>query len=285
MKKILITGSTGFIGSYLTKKLNENNEVIVILRKKNLLYENFLKKKNIIIYKNYLDLNKKLSKMKIDILIHCATHYVKNHTFSDIDKLAHSNLIYGNIILENLIKMRVKKFINFSTVWENYNGVENNSYNLYACYKKSFSQLIKFYESKYKSVKFYNLIIADTFGLKDNRKKIITVLKSNLQKKLITKIISKKLYINLLNVKDILNAVILIINNKIIPSTYNLNGIKFNIKNLIDKFNLESKKKLNVKYLSNKTINEKIFSYKKLPKWKPRFTTYKEIFDIIDSTN
>ena len=45
MKKILITGSTGFIGSYLTKKLNENNEVIIILRKKNLLYENCLKKK------------------------------------------------------------------------------------------------------------------------------------------------------------------------------------------------------------------------------------------------
>ena len=34
--------------------------------------------------------------------------------------------------------MNVKKFINFSTVWENYNGEKENYFNLYAVYKTKF---------------------------------------------------------------------------------------------------------------------------------------------------
>ena len=43
--------------------------------------------------------------------------------------------LFGNIILENLKIMRVKKFVNFSTVWENYDGKKDNYYNLYSAYK------------------------------------------------------------------------------------------------------------------------------------------------------
>ena len=70
------------------------------------------------------------------MVIHCATHYVKKHNFEDIQKLAESNLIFGNIILENLQFLSPKEFINFSSVWENYNNIEDNHFNLYSVYKK-----------------------------------------------------------------------------------------------------------------------------------------------------
>ena len=40
-----------------------------------------------------------------------------------------------------------KKFINFSTVWENYNGKKDNFFNLYSVYKKNFSNIMKYYEN------------------------------------------------------------------------------------------------------------------------------------------
>ena len=76
MKTILITGSTGFIGSNLTSEFIKNYKVIALLRKKNKKISTLIKSKNILIYKNFLDLDKKISKLRIDFVIHCATHYV-----------------------------------------------------------------------------------------------------------------------------------------------------------------------------------------------------------------
>ena len=50
--------------------------------------------------------------------------------------------------------MRVKKFINFSTVWENYDGKKDNYYNLYSAYKASFGKIISFYKKKIKTLNF-----------------------------------------------------------------------------------------------------------------------------------
>ena len=47
-------------------------------------------------------------------------------------------------------------------------------------------------------------MISDTFGENDNRPKIINVLKKNYKYNKITKIVSKNLFINLLNIKDII---------------------------------------------------------------------------------
>ena len=281
MKRVLITGSTGFIGSSLTSDLLNNYEIIVILRKKNKKISQLLKKKNVIFYKNFLDLSNKISKLKVNFVIHCATHYVKNHKISDLQKLSDSNILFGNIILENIEKMNVSKFINFTTVWENYNGKKNSPHNLYAFYKKTFSELIKFYEKKYKNTKFYNLIIADTFGANDKRKKIITVIRKNYKGNKISKITSSRLNINLLNVKDIVKAVKIILSRKINPSTYNLSNNTYNIKKLIDHFNLKNKKKIRVKFLSNKLINEKVYKFKNLPNWRPMYTSINEICKVI----
>ena len=55
--------------------------------------------------------------------------------------------------------MQAKKFINFSTVWQNYNEIKDSPYNLYSATKNSFGKIINFYENKHKEVKFYNVFI------------------------------------------------------------------------------------------------------------------------------
>ena len=281
MNKILLTGSTGFIGSALIKELSQNNKIYVILRTKN---KKKKIKKNIskIFFKNYSELNEKIKKIKIDVVIHCATHYVKSHMTKDLEKLSNSNILLGNILLDNLIDMKVKKFINFTTVWENYNGKKNNIFNLYSAYKKAFGNLINYYDQILKNVKFYNLIISDTFGELDKRKKIINVLKTNYKKNLVIKIISKNLFLNLLNVEDIIDAVKIILNNKSKPGSYLLKNTKsYCISEVISKINKNINKKIKVTWFSKKIIREKIYPHQKLNNWHPKKSKIEDLVKII----
>ena len=279
---ILITGCTGFIGSDILNKFQKNNKIYIILRnKKN---KKKFKNKNIKIinYKNYDELNKKISKIKAELIIHTATHYAKTHNQKDLKEFSNSNILFGNIILENLKSMKAKKFINFSTVWEDYNGIKNNYFNLYSAYKKAFSKILNFYRNKFKKVKFYELMLSDTFGKNDNRLKIINVLRKNYKSNTITKIISKNLYVNFLNVEDITNAVYLIYKKNIEPAKYLLkNNSDTNIHKMIQIFNKENDRKIKVKWLSNKLIKEKSLPYKKLKSWKPIKSNISDIIKII----
>ena len=281
MKNILLTGSTGFIGSELLKYLSNYNKVYITVRKK---YKINLNNKNInkIYFNSYKNLSYNIKKLKIDTVVHCATHYVKDHNFEDIKELSESNILFGNIILENLKIMRVKKFVNFSTVWENYDGKKDNYYNLYSAYKAGFGKIISFYKKENKNIKFLNLVISDTFGVRDKRKKLVNLLKTNYKRNLVTKVISKNLYINLLNVKDIVNAIGLILKKNHKSDTYILkNKHNFKIYDIIKKIDKYSQKKIKIKWLSNKIIKEKIYKFKTLKGWKPKNSDIKDIIRII----
>lgn len=281
MNKILLTGSTGFIGSELLRGLSQKNIIFITLRKKNKIYP---KNKNIkiIYFKNYNQLNNSLAKLSIDTVIHCATHYVKYHNYEDIQKLSDSNITFGNIILENLDKMKVKKFINFSTRWVNYDGKKNNCFNLYAIYKKNFNDIINFYKKKFLKIKFFNLVLLDTFGEHDKRKKVISLLKVNYKKNRSTTILSKRLFLNLVNVLDVRNAVNLILRKKIKPDTYVLkNRINYSMLEIINRINKESSKKIKIKWISNKILKEKLFNYKQIKKWRPINSKIQDIVNLI----
>ena len=281
MKKILLTGSTGFIGSTLAKVLSKKYLIYIILRKKN---RKFSKNKNIIKikYSNLKNLNNKLRKFKINTVVHCATNKVKNHNFEDIKKLSDSNILFGNIILENLKKMGVKKFINFSTVWENYDGKKGNYFNLYSAYKASFVNIINYYKKELNNIKFINLAISDTFGQNDKRKKIINVLRDNYKKNYETKVVSKNLYMNLLNVADIKNAIYLILEKNYQSGEYLLeNNKSYKIFDIVKNINNNNSKKIKVKWLSNKVLKEKSYKFKVLKGWKPANSKIEDIVRTI----
>ena len=282
MQKILLTGSSGFIGSNIVQILSKKYKIYLIVRKKTLKRFNKNKNINFIKFHNYESLNSKLKKIKVDTVIHCATHYVKSHKFIDIKKFCYSNLLLGNIILENLKNLKASKFINFSTVWEDANAIKDNTENLYAAYKKGFSSILGFYKKNFKKINFYELMISDTFGKNDFRKKIINTLRTNYIKRKETAVVSKNLYLNLLNVLDIVEAVKLILNKKIIPKKYSLkNHTYLNIFELIKIFNKKNKKKIKVKWQSNRLIKYKIYPYDKLIGWKPNNSNIGDIVNYI----
>ena len=59
------------------------------------------------------------------------------------------------------------------------------------------------------------------------------------------------------------------------------NNKNTSIYKLISQINNSSKKKINIKWLSNKKIEEKIYKYKKLKGWKPSKSKVQDIIDLI----
>ena len=285
MKTIIITGSSGFIGSNLVNSLSKTNKLILLLRvKKSSKKIKYIFNKNISFnyFKNNIELKNILNKIKASSLIHCATHYIKNHQSNDISKIITSNIELGTIILDNLNIMGVKNFINFSTVWEDYDGIKNNPNNLYAASKQAFEKIINYYQINNSKTNFYNLMISDTFGENDERQKLISILKKNISKKKTTIIASKNLFINLLNVSDIVSGISNLLRNKIKSGKYRLiNNKKIKAIDLVQQIQKTKKSKIKIKWLSTKIINEKIYKYDSLPNWKAKNSNINDLVKFI----
>ena len=200
--------------------------------------------------------------------------------------LINSNILFTTAVLEALPKKNLKKYINLSSVMIHKNSEEYYPQNLYAATKKGFQDILKYYELSYKKIKFYNLFLHDIYGENDKRNKIIhTIIKKHRTRKYV-KIFSKHLYLNLLNVKDVINAINLIISKKIKTGQYIIKSKKFiNLLELIHKTNQKLKKKIQYRVLNNKIENQIKKKIKILPNWRQKFFIEKDLIEYLDENN
>ncbi len=257
-KKILITGSTGFIGSHIKEFLLEKNYLVIdILRKKNKkkikkIYKNYKP----IFYNNIYDLEKKIKKIQYNIIINCATFYSKNYDCKTVLELIKTNILFSTLIIIGNQK-NLKKIINFDTMMQHSINENFNPMNVYAITKFAHKNISKFIISKNKNIKFYNFKLYETFGLNDKRNKLIPSIIKNYKKNKFTNIISDNLEMNFTNINYIIQIIEKILNkNLYTPKEYILKNYKsVNIRELINECNQKLKKKIKVKYLSSKKIN------------------------------
>ena len=279
MYDILITGGSGFIGSGILEKFKKKKIILIAKENSKICVKNI----KILKYKNFFYLFFKLKNLKTKPVIHCATHYVKKHQLHDIEKMVKANVLLGNIILELSDKMRVRKFINITTIWELTLNNSIKNLNLYTLTKNMFSRIIRFYSTKYNKKNFFNLYLSDTFGDKDKREKILNVIKKKLHKNQNIIINSKNLKMNFLNIKDVINAISSVeIENKLKSGKYLVcNKKNFRIKKIIDNYNLLNKKKIKYKFKNEKKINTEIPSVPPLPNWKIKHSNISDIINFL----
>ena len=252
--------------------LKKNVHIYDVLRNKNRQNKKIRelkKKKNYspIFYKKFNELEKKLKKIKIDIVINCATYYTANNDIKNIENLVQSNIIFCSVILE-ILKNKIKKFINFGSMMEYSQGDHFSPKNFYAITKYSFQKIEEFYKLNNNNIKFYDLKLYETYGDNDVRKKIIPTIIKNYSHNKSIKIVSNNLKMNFIHIESLVKAIYMIIFNKIKEGEYCLKNNKFiKIQQLIYSLNKKLKKKIKTKYLSSENIGNSTKILKNFPYW------------------
>ena len=248
--KILVTGSSGFIGSKLINELSSKKYNFVNLSKKK--NQKKLKKySNIFIDKKIENIKKKIFNSKIDTVIHMATNFKKQQSLNLIPKIINDNIVFGSQLLEILDKKKLRLFININTTHTSVDGKNFDPRDFYSSTKKSFENILFWYSKKYE-FKVINLHLSDTYGPNDKRDKILDLMLKSLKKDNVLKINKPYQEINYTYIDDVCDAIIGLLKNK--------------SKNKWQDYNLFSNETLTLFKLKKK--KEKLFNKKSKIKFK-----------------
>lgn len=230
MQKILVTGSTGFIGSHLVGKLCDRYKLICIVRDGNRIKS--FKSKNIKVV--FCDLANKRLLMKIfynysfDTVIHLAYEELGK----DSKKVYKKNLRLTNNLLECIAEKKIKHFIFMSTcaIYDKIpmgkkanEDYQINAKSYYAKSKIKSEKLIKKYASRFS---FSYTIFRAHMVYGDGDKNISELISLMKKSKIIPLINNGNYYVQPMFAGDVISALVKSINNKkVFNKTYNLAGL------------------------------------------------------------
>lgn len=186
--RILVTGGTGFIGSFLVPQLiNAGYEVIVLSRSKTDLWrlKEVQQKIQIVRYKTFGDIDLVFTKNNIDGIIHLASAYKKYDSSQAINQdLLTTNVSFASYILDLAVRNNVHFFINTGTCFEykeTKNAIHENAtiepHNYYAGSKIAFEQILK-YVVRTSNLRAVTLKPFFAYGEKDSMKVVQLIVDS-----------------------------------------------------------------------------------------------------------
>lgn len=173
--KILLTGSTGFLGSKLLHTIIDKTNYEVFITKRsfsnNWRIKEYLKNNRVTAYnidKTGLDVI--FQKNKINTIIHVATEYGQNDNL--IQKTVETNLLFPVRLVELAIKNNVKTFINTDTFY-NKKKIYYSKFKKYSMSKEQLLSWLKYVSNK---IQVVNVRLEHIYGPHDNDTKFVEML-------------------------------------------------------------------------------------------------------------
>jgi nucleoside-diphosphate-sugar epimerase len=181
LKTAIITGSTGFVGLHLTKRLAADNwDVHLIIRQKSNLVSLFKEINKRITFHMHDGTTKKMvniiKKVKPAIVFHLASLFIAQHQTKDIEPLIKSNVLFGTQLVEAMVINKIYQLINTGTSWQHYDNKDYSPVCLYAATKQAFEDILRLYIET-TPLKIITLKLFDTYGPDDQRQKLFSLLK------------------------------------------------------------------------------------------------------------
>lgn len=180
MKKVLITGITGYIGSQLAKALISDCTVYGLVRWP--LNETYLTPE----LREHLTLlpcdgsgEGILTALKSscpDMVYHLAAHYTTAHDVDAISQLLTSNLSFGAYLLEAMYAVRCNRLVYATTVTTHCMGTGYRPLTFYAATKQAFADLVEYYAG-IGALNAAAVALSDTYGPGDRRPKVLNLIR------------------------------------------------------------------------------------------------------------
>lgn len=175
--KILLTGSTGFVGRTVTRRLlSEDHSLCLLVRDIEKMRSLFPDGEYDFISLKEADWTEQVTRWNPDVTIHLAAYFTGKSDIESAERLVESNLMFPIKLLCALKDTACKAFINTGTFAEYHlgNGVlKPNS--LYAASKTALRPIIDYFHS-ISGWKWINVIFYTAYGRKNENKKVIDYL-------------------------------------------------------------------------------------------------------------
>lgn len=174
--KILITGSTGFVGKNLVPKLiNEGYEILEITREISKSIDLF-STTTAKIHVNDINFKDKIIAFKPEIVIHLASYLTSSDNLTDIEKLVNTNILFLSKVLDAVSNIELKLFVNTGTFAEYFKGDDEllPAY-FYAATKTASRSIVDYYANSY-NFKQTIIVPYTIYGGNDSQKKIIDII-------------------------------------------------------------------------------------------------------------
>jgi nucleoside-diphosphate-sugar epimerase len=249
--KILISGATSFLGRSLIPKLQKKNCTLLLFtsNKGSFKAEKIFKKKNLkIINQSQIE---KIKKFKPDIFLNLQTMYNYNADFKNLSDLIDANIKIPLQLLM-LCSNSISRLISPSTYYmygKNTNIIK--PINLFAALKYSFS-IVAEQQAVEKNFIYDEVILFDTFGIGDVRKKILNQIKLNFKDNIKSKFSPGNQVLDISDINEISEGFIKLIFKKKNKNTKNIffasSKNRLTLKELVKKCEKIKKSKLNIQW-------------------------------------
>lgn len=210
MKKVIVTGASGFIGKALVKRLLKDNvEVWAIVRNKDKLSDLENNRLKIIIanFEEYLDLERKITERDFDCFYHFAWDGC-GYSSNDYD-VQYKNIKYTCDALLLAVKLKCQKFCFPESSHEYLKDEDGDLSNIYGIIKTSTKNILK-KMSKENNIMYLGVIFANVFGIGDYSNRSANIIIKKLMKNEDLDLIKGDNFHEWTYIDDAINAILII---------------------------------------------------------------------------
>jgi len=172
--KVVLTGSTGFVGRHLARALLERGDAVHAIVRPQTDPGRLVAGVTPEMWGSDVgQLCDVMARIKPAMVFHLATRFQDRHVPADVERLIHDNVGFGAMLAEAMVQAGVRCLVNTGTAWQHHENAAYSPTCLYAATKQALEAILRYYVDA-AGMKVVTLKLFDTYGPDDRRGKLLS---------------------------------------------------------------------------------------------------------------